>query len=661
MKYSIYFLVNTIIITNIFSTEFTRKLPDQNVLRLITKENFKNQDAVIILKEQSYQIADRDIYYKGARIYGKTTTTRNILVVKILNQAAINRYGTFEFEYHENFGNELPNGFDLKLRILKSDQSIWEMPDDNVQNIVSRRNRSGNPIARKVLFKIPNLEVGDVLQIEYQFDNVLARSYSGLFFYHDRDFILYSNLYITLPYKDDINIVSFPKAKIGEPEVAQVSETYGSGKTYFWSMRNLPPIPDEINSRPFTNLSYMTAFYISDNRYHKRGSWENLAVDFMEHYMDEDDIDSKEIIKLGFQKDREQKTVTMKTVDSLYTSLKKSIVLSPFNSLYPISNDIEAVFEQGKGDASDLSYIMYKILDEWEQKVNVVWIRDKRQGMFEDKVPTRIWFDRLGLKVTIGKQSKFYDFDRSIPTQYELPWYLDKVNLIVLNEDGYTKEKINLNYKSFDNKIVESHKIKFNDTGLVDSLEMKYVGSIAQEFRKEYYESEVANTVNSLSEKLKTSCFDKIEVASINDFLNLRNVKINFKGISYTKLDAIEDNLILSFKNHSLSSKREEIFTTNRRSDFLFNAPFSIILKWDVDLPDGYSIVKDNLVNNTLKGPAKSSSKISYFTTGNNLLITAVLKFPETTIPYIEFPKLIEFIDKNLNNLESGIVLKKIE
>ncbi|MEJ2055568.1 MAG: hypothetical protein P8X42_16755 [Calditrichaceae bacterium] len=500
--------------------------------------------------------------------------------------------------------------------------------------------------------------MGDILLIEESFTEVFTRSYSGLFFYNDKDFIMYSNLYLTFPLKEEVEFLSFPESSIGQPKVEQVSKAFGAGKTYFWSVKNLNPIPDEAYSRPFAEQSLLTAFVVKSIGYHKGGEWQNTIKNFYEDYLEDDDVKADKIEDLGFPKNMKDSVITWQDIDQLYTALRKSIVLSGFNSLYPLSEDINSIFETKKGDASDLSYIMYKILQEWNQDVNIVWIRDRRMGRFEFSVPSRLWFDRLGVKVTLNNKSKYYDFDRCIPYQYEMPWFLNPIDIIVIGKDYFKKEHIKQYPRMQDNQSSESHMFTLNDDFLIcDSINIQLSGSAAQKFRGKHYTKDSDEIKQSSKNSIEKVCLSKVDTVIINNFFNNKKVNIQLCGQSSVKAENIENNYVISLKNFLLTNFRDDIFSVSRHSDIIFETPFEIIMNWTIKIPEDFKIKSGKLTYQKLQGPANTYSDINYDISDGQLKITTGVHFTQMFISYNQFPALINFLDNTIKNIEQNIVM----
>ncbi|MBN2000774.1 DUF3857 domain-containing protein [candidate division KSB1 bacterium] len=642
-----------------FSENFIRNLPSEQLRKLLTPEKFKNMDAVIVLKENSFQIQESSIEYHGISLIGPRIQKTSALIVKLFNEKAVQRYGTFEFDYRELLGNQIRNPFEARVRILKESGDIWVMPKKQINTIVSRE-FDGSPIARKVIFKIPNLSVGDILQIEYSFAENFSLASSGVFYFHDRDFTLFSNLYITLPAKCQTKFTSLPQGKIPDPQITQVSKNWGAGETYFWSLQNLKPIPDESFSTPFTDVSYKTAFIIDrwDNQGESEANWTYKANNFYKNFIKKDNVNEQQLEELGFA-GMEQEPVGRSTTDRLYTALREAVSLYEFNSLYPQSENIKSIFKTGKGDASDMAYIMYSILKKWDQTVKIAWIRDIRQGRFEITIPTAMWFDRLGVLVTIDGEEVLYDFDRSVPVSFQTPWFLKGLNVVVIDESGYEFKTIGTPATIRDNIYKEFHHLELkDDMSIYDNIEFTNKGIGAEEFRENNYGLEENKIIEKLTGMLTPKCLSSVDSVSFNNYKS--DTKVDIKCAGHLPLNAIEIDSFMVFKlnNYTFSDFKDKIFSTYRQNDVNLKTPFQVFLTWEVALPNGYKI-KTTLENANISGPGHAASAYNFYSDNETIKISCHIKFPEIIIPKTQFPQLLTFLDETLAKINQDIILEK--
>jgi len=648
-------------VSSIFADEFVRNLPDSRMIQMLTPEKFPNMDAVIILKEQSFQIQQTEYHYRGITLKGPSIIKKNILIVKLLNERAVARYGNFEYSYFEYFGNEIPNDFVAHVRVLKENGKIWKMPKKSVNIQVSRELSDGTPISRKALFKIPDLAAGDVLQMEYEFIDRFSRTSSAIFYYNARDLILYSNLYITLPNKCQVKYISLPQNQIGEPTITDASKSFGSGKTYFWSVRNLKPVPDEPLSYPFEDQSLMTAFIIEKwyptSDYY--GDWLSISRQYFDDYLSKDKIDDKYVEKLGFSKEAKD-SITFETVDSLYTALRKMVALQESNSIYPLKDHIESIFKNGKGDASDMAYAMYQILHKWDVDVKGVWIRDKRDGIFEAAIPTIKWFDRLGVLVNIGGKEQLYDFDRCIPSNFSTPWFLRSVAAVVLDKKGGVIRRFNEHISAKENIVYETHTMHLdNDLNLSDSVHIAYKGSAADEFRGHMYGMEEDEINKDISKRFCNTCLQKVDSLHFNNFGDEPKVELDLRGTASSGVQVVDNYVTFKPDNEYLGEFRDKLFSTLRRSHILLNSPFLMMMNWNIDLPEGYGM-KTVFNDTTIAGPGKMEAHFRFFENSQQYQISLQVAFPDQSVHVRYYPQFMKFLDSVINNIGRDIVLEKI-
>ncbi len=640
------------------AVDFVRQLPTAGLLKAVEQYKGKGRDAVIILKEESMQIVNKTVDYRGLELSGNSTQHNKVLIVKLFNEMAVKRYGNFEFEYFEPYGDELPNAFQAHVRVLKEDGSIYVMPEEEVRIIISRKNSSNDPIARKVLFKVPNLKPGDVLQIETFFNRLFSRSFSGLFYHQERDLILFNNLYITLPLKEKAEFKSFPAGIIGPPREQQISQEYGAGKTYYWNLKNLEAIPDEPYSLPFSDQSYLTTFVVNSISFSEVGEWDRVFGGFSKDYLDKDDVDDDYIDKLGFENRRGAGPVTLETVDSLYAALRRRIVLLKTTSLYPQSEDINEIFETGKGDASDLAYAMSRILNAWGVENRIILIRDRRRGAFRQSVPTLRWFDRLGVEVTLDSTTCYYDFDKSVSYNYQRPWYLNGVTVAALDAKHYQFVPVGGESSYKDNTITETHILRLDETGrLRDSLLLRYKGEPAHTIREKYYFTPEEEIKNDFEKHLNPALFQQTDFFAINDFLEEPVVEVRFAGIAATQTELLEKNLILTLKNYMLRDFYQKLTSTGkRRGQIYFNEPFQMVLNWRIALPPGYEPATGLEKTRRLLGPLGMISAFTISQKEGELHIQLRMKVKKRAFKVGEFNKIRGFLTRQLALIEQNLI-----
>jgi len=642
----------------LFAKDFLRELPSEKLISQLTPTNFPNMDAVIILKEQSYKISPTAVHYRGYILEGPSIITTSINLIKTFNEAGVNRYANFEYEYSEPFGDEIPCGFLIQARVLKPSGKIIKISSKNAKTIVSIKAYDGEPISRKVIFKLPNVSPGDIIQIEYALTEPLSRSSSGIFYYHDRDFVLFSNLFITLPFKATANYYSFPQNKVGNPQIMDISKTYGDGQTYFWSLKNLNPIPNEAFSVPFTSQSYMTAFVVDKWEINDPtiGNWNDIAEDYNKRYIRGKKLPNRYIASLNLSDDPDQFNKTFGIIDTLYHILRDKIEIRKYNSLYPVE-ELSDVFINGYGDATDIALIMYKILEKWKFNPQLVWIKDKREGIFQQSVPSTRWFDRVGVQVSINNEKRLYDFDPSIPKWFQTPWFDKNIELVIIDETIARIEKAKSPSNYLNNLTKEEYYIHFENDIISQKCSISMNGGFADNFRYSNYLSDSLEIHRSL-EQLAQHAFSTIDTIHWNDFADFQDVKIEYQGTPSTKVQNLQQFLVFKCSNSILSDLRNTLYSYNRHTGVDLEFPNRIESIWHIYAPEKCHLDSLTLESERLSGPNASFANFTVQHSDSLIYFKTTVNFPESFIPIKNYPSLIQFLDNIIFIANQNIVIK---
>lgn len=635
--------------------DWFRPLPDPKFSTQLTQQAFPNTDGVIIVKEQFLNVHRTEVTYRGQELVGLAMTRTMVLLAKPLNEAGVRRLGSFEYEYDEYFGDEIPSGFMVRARVQKPDGSVITMPSRDVSIVVSHQSSQGEPLARKALFKIPDLMVGDIVQIEYTLTEPFVRAYSGIFYYQDRMPVLFSNLGITCQARDEVRTFSFPAERVGEPKVSQMASTLGSGETRFWSVKNLNAIPDEPHAPPFEEMSVMTAF-VADEAYHEKTDWTTLARSYWGSYLDRGSVKDSRVRELGFV--APGGPVNFGLVDSLYTALRTTLVLSSVNNVFPLVDRLDNVFENKEGDASDLAAIFYKILQSWKVSASGVWLRDRRDGAFEIAVPTLRWFDRLGVLVKLGEVEKLYDFDRAIPTRFSTPWFLKGITAMVIDDKG-CRSLTTPASRLGDAWIRESHELTFDErSAVIDSLVTTGAGAPVEEWREEGYSLKGAELRSYLQGVTSAKCIETAKGLSHSPLLDQREVQVSVTGKSKANVVAIDSFLSVRAANHVLKGLQEEFLAPGRTNAVLLDEPFSMSVDWTIHHPKGYvlsGMPKDTL----LAGFPGGQGSFTCERKGDDVHLSARLEVKTQVIPPSDYNGMMRLLIGLQRTSEQAVTFRK--
>ncbi|MEX2116607.1 MAG: DUF3857 domain-containing protein [Bacteroidota bacterium] len=642
--------------------DFLRKLPDRRLSNQITAKTFRNNDAVIILKEQSFKVEPGEVNFKGVTFTGLQTTRTSIILVKVLTEAGVARYASFELTYPEYFGDEIPAGFAARARVQKENDDVIELPEEDVKVIVSRETNDGDPLERKVLFKVPNVTTGDIVQIEYGLTMPLSRSNSGIFFYNAADPVLFSNLAITLPAQTGVTHFSLPPDEVGNPTVEQLSNVYGSGKTYFWSLKNLNGIAEEPFGPPFEDQSLLTAFVTHshfESKIQTSKAWADLAEEFHKEYLDGKNVSEARIKELGFS--TAFRPTTIAGVDSLYAALRRSISLLPHSSLYPRSDDIDEIFERKKGDASDLAYILFRILIQRGLNPQCAWIRDKRNGQYDRQIPSTQWFDRIGVLVALEGKERLYAFDRGIPATYELPWHLRGTNMAVIGKAMVEHRTITTGGFSDRGTLGESHVLYLgSSTTVMDSLQFRTTGWRADQLRSDFYELENSE----ITERIRTMATDAwmkdIRSLKFNNPGDSTAFQLECEGASKATVEVLDTLMVIKPRNLIFRWLHGHLLSPIRRSHILLPERFNMTATWTIKTPVGFEL-RSTPSNRSLRDVQNVPASIIYTKSPEGVLVKATLRFEAIAFNVELFPAILRVIDTVSQESEREIVFRRLK
>jgi hypothetical protein len=645
----------TLLFSPALADDFFRPIPDTKFSAQLTQDKFPHADGVIIIKEQSLNVHRAEASYHGIDLVGVGMTSTTELIVKVFNNAAVHRFGSFEYEYYEYFGDDIPSGFMARARVQKPDGTVIEMPKEDVTIVVSQKDNDGEPLARKAMFKIPNLMPGDVIQLEYVLSEPFVRAYSGIFYFQDQLPILFSNLAITCQQRDEVRVFSFPAERIGEPTISQIATALGSGETRFWSVKNLNGIPHESHGPPFEELSIMTAF-VADERFHKQTDWDELAKNYWSTYLDKGSVDDDYVKELGVQIPRGP--VTLEKIDSLYTALRTAIVLSPVNRLYPLVKDLEDVFKKKSGDASDLAAIFYKVLQDWKVDVHGVWLRDRREGGFESTVPTLQWFDRLGVLVTVGGEKILYDFDRAIPNHFVTPWFLKGVTAMMIDKAGCHPFTVPA-ARPGEAWVRESHDLTFSDRLAVrDSMTTTGKGAPIENWREDAYTLKGPDLTSYFRKEMSTHCIESESAVQHSAIFDTGEAWVTIAGGSKSAVATIDSFVSVRPVNHLLKSLGEDFLVPSRTNDVVLDEPYTMTLEWTIHHPPGYvlaAVPRDSIMPGFPGGLGSYVCK----RTGDDVRMTASLELTTQIIPTAEYNNLVRLLVRLQGCTEQAVTFRK--
>jgi len=629
--------------------KFKMDLPPVAAVNRLTADMFKGSDAIILWKEQDYT----EQRYNDDELYTPQMVWKKIVVAKVFNDAAVSHFGSFEYEFPYYRDSKFEERVKVQARIMKPDSTIWVLPDSAITFVTGDATSSGKPLTKKIIFKLANLSPGDIVQIETM--DVVPYSFlrQVLFFYHDSYPVLTSKVYIDLASKEKLECLSIPADKVGEPEIKE----FHVGKSRSWTVKNLAQIPQEAFGRPFADVSYFTAIVDPPDKFDKNG-WQTIAKGYLKYYIDKGSVSKSFMREIGL--DPSLSEPSWANIEQAYTALCKYFKLYKKNSVYTSSENIDDVIKNKEADATDLAYIMFKILDRWNVTVTPVLIRDRRQGIYEKSVSSLVWFNRLGLLVSSQGTDRVYDFDRSIPSKYEFPWYLNGTTLLALNDSGVTHIPIQLsrNIRSYISTEYHTIQLKQNKRP-TDSVFFILKGSIAQRLRGELYPLKGKDLTDYVRSYIRRYALQDADTIKTNDFLNTSEVRLMGTGTSQSSSLEIDSFLTFQPRNHLLREFRNKFTSKTRYDDIFLDEPFIYSFQWSVKAPEGY-FLSQLPQSSSLEGIPGTTAQITYFQKDDaSCTLNVSVVFNTDFIHKEKYNDWLAFLDNAIKSMEHEISFKK--
>ncbi|MBI5471971.1 MAG: DUF3857 domain-containing protein [Ignavibacteriae bacterium] len=630
--------------------QFYRQLPPLSEMNKITADKFRDADAVIILKETAYGERTRTFSAWASLITGEWIATTEILIAKVLNDHAVSHFGSFEYEFADHTelykALKVKAEFVFRARVMKPDSTVLILPDTSISTIDAVTASDDTPFLKKVIFKIPDVAPGDVVQIEQTHMQPFSDYVRRIFFYHDRYPILYSNLTIYVPSQDKFDFLSFPPEVVGKPTLVEDK----NGWMYSWGVRNLRAIPVEAFAKPFGEVSYLTAMV---KKLHKDGSdgWKPLVKEYLKSFADKRSVNKSFVEEIGLKE--EDGKATWDEVEEIYTALRKNIRLFSVNSIYS-GSDLRSVLDKRAGDATALANIMLEVLGRREVSATPLLIRDRRKGAYERSVSTLGWFDRMAVLVSLDGGEKVYDFDRSIPSHYEHPWYLHRTTVMALYDTGVSHLYVELPLQL--EKLVshEKHRVDLKRSSATDSVTFTFTAAHAQRMRTQLYPLSGNRLSDRLRNILEQFALSSAETTSVNDFRDERELRITGTGEAQASVSSIDSFIVFRPKNHLVHDLRSRFTQGVRHSDICFDEPFCYAMEWRVNIPAGFTPM--HIAEQTTLGMDQGiTSSIRYKTHENTFEILADLIVNTEIVQASKYQDLLNFLDKSIATIERDI------
>ncbi len=178
-----------------------------------------------------------------------------------------------------------------KARIIKSDNSIKELTDENImETFIDNKNKYESEYYKRIQFIFPNLEVGDVIDVVYQID---YKSYSLSHCIYLEDDLYSLNSRLSLRNFSNYELTVYPSKNLNN----YVVKDKGTSPTFYWNIQGVKKnSQNEFSAHPANaskvaytlwkpneTFSYNLVYSSDYDRYHANTGFKRAGLVFEEN------------------------------------------------------------------------------------------------------------------------------------------------------------------------------------------------------------------------------------------------------------------------------------------------------------------------------------------------------------------------------------------
>ena len=509
--------------------------------------------------------------------------------------------------------------------------------------------RKLNEIYSEMVFAMPNVKVGSIIEYKYQ---STMQHYGGLrdwYFQQEMPVVLSSyHLYI-LPNTEfnylvkkstfmDINIV--PNRDNG---------------SVLYEMKNIPGLRDEAYSTSYRDYLQRVTFQLSS--YNRNGAqvkfsnnWKELNREFM------DDRDFYGQIKKNVPALASFKTVSANHTDAyermkfIYDYVRQNFTWDDVYSLYATAS-LKTTIEKKRGSSAELNLLLINLLKDADLDVYPLLVSDRDHGKVDTSFSMISQFDDVVAYVNINNKGYILDATDSYTPPYMIPSEL-------LNTIGFLVDKKNYGFIHLEdavNRRVRSIQIKnsIEAEGIVKGTAGVGFSSYERVGKAEQYNSNKQKYIDRFAGSISGLKIDSFKVTGLESdtAMLLHDISFNYPATKSGSYYLVNYNLFTGFeKNPFVADYRFTDIDFGTRYTYLLNGTFTV--------PD--QLVVDALPKSmTLKTPDNMMAVTRQITkTGNSIEVKLRIDISKSRYDADDYFMVKDFFGKMIDMLNEPIVLK---
>ncbi len=584
--------------------------------------------------------------------------------IKILKESALER-GSVTLAYHagssdvseevyriEGYTHNLENGQIKTSKLDKKSITYIKLSSD----------------FKATKFNLPNVKKGSVIEYSYfKRTPFKYRDTPGTWNFQNNVPVKWSEFVIKVPYFLNYNLImrGFLSLYINEAKHENVeighSKLSGPGTAYRFVVQNAPAFRDEPYITTKTDYISKISFELSSI---------NITGEIPKKYsLSWVDVDKSlnsfswfggELGKAKFLRDK-AKEILSKTTDpekqvELAFDYVKDYMKWDESAALGSSNGIKTAYENKKGNAAEINFILIGLLKEMDLESNPVILSTRSNGWLQKEFPSIENFNYVICQVKIGDKEVLMDASQA----YTYPGFLPKH---VLNESGRViTSKNNGNfidilpggYAAKTDYIIASIDSNGKITG---NITMNYTAYEALDWREKWATSEDEAITKEVKSQFTEWQLDSIIVKNKSEALKdpvTISSKFEFENENSTpEMIYLNPIFIDKWLTNPLKSNKR-LYPIN------LNTPISQIYICILKIPDGYTL--EEKPTSEIITLQDNGGKFSYLTTfsNNTIQLRSVVEVKRTLFSVAEYDDLRSFFEKIVQKHAHTFVLKKI-
>jgi hypothetical protein len=426
-------------------------------------------------------------------------------------------------------------------------------------------------------------------------------------------------------------------------------------QTFRWTLKNVPPLREEVLMPPVDNFLGYVKFAPSEWK-----KWNDISEWYYKDYFEPQlKVDSDiEVLALKLTSGTDDK---IEKIKRLYDYVKdiRYVSISLGNGTIKPSQPAN-ILKRQYGDCKDKSILLIALLKAAGIESKPVLVLTSDIGKLDPGFPS--WnFNHMIVKTTgLNKKDLWLDPTAKFTPFGKLPPDDENINVLVLNPDNTSQIELTSEFMSQDNLRDISLELNINDSGTADfSADIKYYGVTNSNIRYRLED----NTDKEMKEYCKSLIADEFTNAQItsyeiSDLDSLKSVyNLKFKGKADNILQNQGDLMLVTSDPFRFFEQTSWMVKDKRDYPIYFDYPVGLNKTITINLPKGYSV--RNLPNKMYQATGDVSYSKMFSKKDNSIVLDEKYKMTNPLIDSDNFLHTKNFFETVKNRFGEKLILQR--